>query len=524
MPQGATPPPHARWRRTLADTDDLRRPTSFPGGGSAAVSREEAPPLEPPARVVAPAVHPPRLGSAVVPLAVGAALFMEFVDSTALSTALPTLAGAFHSDPVHLKLALTSYLLALAVGVPASGWVADRVGPRRVFIAAMGVFLLGSALCGLSHSLTQLVAARVVQGLGGSMMTPVGRLIVVGSTPKERLVSAMTWFTTPALIGPLVGPMLSGLILAKFSWPWIFYINIPVGVLGAWAVTRYVPKLRQPDPGRFDAGGFVLSAMVISGVVVVSEIGGVNLVPVWVPVVMAVVTAAAAVAYWVHARRTERPAVDLRLFRHPTFSTSLLGGTLVRLGLGATPLLLPLLLQVGLGWTPAQSGLFTVLTAIGALATKTFVTRLIRRFGFRGVLMFSAVGTGVTTAAPALLAYHVSPWAVAPLILLGGLLRSMHFSSANTLAYAETSRQEVSAASTLSTVVQQVGLSLGVSFGGLVLHLTRGPAVGAALTPQSFVVPFILVGATSLVAAPVYLWLKPDAGSEIRGRQTPKPL
>lgn len=482
------------------------------------MSRDEAPPLEPPARMIAPAVHPQAAGSRLVPLAVGAALFMEFIDSTALSTALPTLATAFHSDPVHLKLALTSYLLALALGVPASGWVADRVGPRRVFIAAMGVFLLGSVLCGLSHSLTQLVAARIVQGLGGSMMTPVGRLIVVGSTPKAQLVSAMTWFTTPALIGPLLGPMLSGLILAKLSWPWIFYINIPVGLLGAWAVTRYVPKLRQPDPGRFDTGGFALSALVIAGVVVLGEVGGLNLVPVWVQAGLAVATAAGFLLYLRHARRTERPAVDLRLFRHPTFTTSLLGGTLVRLGLGATPLLLPLLLQVGLGWTPTQSGLFTVLTALGALATKTFVTRLIARFGFRRVLMFSAVGTAVTTATPALLALHVSPFAVAPLILLGGLLRSMHFSSANTLAYAETTREEVSRASTLSTVVQQVGLSFGVSFGGLVLHLARGPGAGAALTPDRFVLPFLLVGATSLVAAPVYLWLKPDAGSEIRGR------
>ncbi len=501
----------------MNDTEDLPRPTAAPGGGAAAVSRDEAPPLEPPARVVAPALHPQGATSVLVPLAVGSALFMEFIDSTALSTALPTLAGAFHSDPVHLKLALTSYLLALAVGVPASGWVADRIGPRRVFIAAMGVFLLGSALCGLSHTLTQLVAARVVQGLGGSMMTPVGRLIVVGSTPKARLVSAMTWFTTPALIGPLLGPMLSGLILARLSWPWIFYINIPVGLLSAWAVTRFVPKLRQPDPGRFDAGGFALSAVAIAGVVVVGEVGGLDLVPAAVQAAVAAATLAAAVLYVLHARRTPQPAVDLRLFRHPTFATALVGGALVRLGLGATPLLLPLLLQVGLGWSPTRSGSFTVLAALGALATKTFVTRLIARYGFRRVLILSAVATAVTTAAPALLAFHVSPWAVAPLVLLGGLARSMHFSSANTVAYAETTREEVSAASTLSTVVQQVGLSFGVSFGGLVLHLARG-AADAPLTADRFVTPFLLAGVTSLAAAPVYLWLRPDAGGEIRGR------
>ena len=443
---------------------------------------------------------------------------MEFIDSTALSTALPTLARELHSDPVHLKLALTSYLLALAVGVPASAWIADRFGPRRVFVTAMGVFLVGSVLCGLSHSLTQLVAARLFQGLGGSMMTPVGRQIVVGSSPRDKLVSAMTWFTTPAMVAPLLGPPLAGLILGVASWPWIFFVNVPVGLVGMAVVVRVVPRLQPPDPGRFDGWGFVLSALAITGMVVLGEVGGLNLVPVLAQWAVAGGLVAAIGLYLWHARRTPHPILDLSLFRHRTFTASLLGATLVRLGLGATPLLLPLLLQTGLGWTPEAAGLFTIFTALGAIATKTMVSRVIRTLGFRTVLIVSALGTAVTTAAPALFATATPIWVIAGGLLLGGLLRSMHFSAANTLAYDEVPPAQTGRASTLSTVVQQVGLSLGVSFGGLVLHLARGADAGAALTPERFVIPFILVGATSILALPVYLWLPRSAGAGIGGR------
>ena len=497
---------------------DDQTPATPVVSAAAAVTAEPAPPAEAPrARPVEGAVSAATARWA--PVAVGVALFMEFLDSTALSTALPTLARELHSDPVHLKLALTSYLLALAVGAPASAWVADRLGPRRVFLGAMALFLLGSVLCGCSHTLGQLVAARLVQGAGGSMMTPVGRLIVVGSSPRDRLVAAMTWFTTPAMAAPLLGPPLAGLILQVASWPWIFFINVPVGLLGMLAVVRYVPRLTQPDPGRFDTTGFGLSALAITAMVVLGEIGGLNLVPAWAQAATAVTLAASTALYLRHARRTARPILDLGLFRYATFRASLLGGTLVRLGLGATPLLLPLLLQTGLGWSPARAGLFTILTAVGLFVTKIVVGRTMRVLGFRTVLLVSAVGTAATTAVPALFATATPVWAIAIGLTAGGLLRSMHFSAANTLAYDEAPPDQVSRASTLSTVVQQVGLSLGVSFGGLVLHLARGADATAALTPDRFVVPFLLVGATSLLTVPVYLSLPADAGAGIGGRR-----
>ena len=502
----------ATWPRV--DRPHLINPTGADTG--AVASSAIAPAAERPRDVAPPATS--SWTANLIPLAVASALFMEFIDSTALSTALPSLARAFNSDPVHLKLALTSYLLALAVCAPASGWVADRYGARRVFICAMAVFLGGSALCGFSHSLPQLVGSRIIQGLGGAMMTPVGRLIVVGSAPRDRFVTAMSWFTMPAMVGPLLGPPLAGLVLGVASWPWIFFINIPVGILGMIAVARFVPKLQNDHPGRFDSPGFFLSALSITGIVFLSETAGVGLVS--LPVLLAALVTAviASVLFLRHVRRRERPVLELDLLKVDTFCASNVGGTLVRLGLGATPLLLPLLLQIGLGWSPVKAGLVTISQSFGALMFKPVAPAVIRRVGYKNVLVFSAVATGVTVAIPA--AFNASTPLIAMVVLLGlsGFIRSMHFTSSNALAYADIPKTKVSQASTLSTVLQQVSMSLGVSFGGLMLHLARGH--DGALTPEHFVMPFLVVGFTSLLAAPVYMRLRADAGAEIGGRAT----
>ena len=492
---------------------DSSRFVSGVGADTGAVGSSVAPPVERPR-----ADPPPSRGGLLdnlVPVAVASALFMEFIDSTALSTALPTLARAFHTDPVHLKLALTSYLLALAVFAPASGWVADRFGSKKVFLAAMAVFLAGSALCGLSRSLGELVAFRTLQGMGGAMMTPVGRLIVVGAAPRDRFVSAMSWFTMPALVGPLLGPPLSGLILGVADWPWIFYINIPIGVVGMGAVARLVPNLERPDPGRFDVVGFVLAALGIVGLTAVAETAGTGLAPWPVEVAVGLGGALSLILFVRHVRHTPRPVLDLSLLAIPTFRASMIGGTLLRLGLGATPLLLPLLLQIGFGWSPVKAGLLTISQTFGALALKPIAPQLLRKVGYRNVLVASAIGTGVCTALPA--AFHLMPEALIVLVLaVSGFIRSSHFTSANALAYADVSKSDVSQASTLSTVIQQVGMSLGVSVGGLTLHLARG---GGALTSDRFVMPFLVIGAISFLAAPVYLSLGKNVGSEIGGRK-----
>jgi EmrB/QacA subfamily drug resistance transporter len=463
-----------------------------------------------------PSPLPSRTGTRLIAIAVASALFMEFIDATALSTALPTLARAFAVDPIHLKLALTSYILALAVFTPASGWAAERFGSRRVFMAAMMVFLLGSALCGLSRNLEALVGSRILQGLGGAMMTPVARLIVVGSTPRDKLIGAMGWFTMPALLGPLMGPPLAGLVLTFADWPWIFYLNLPVGVLGMIAVMRFVPPgSRQPD-NRFDWAGFTLSATAISGLVVVAETAGLGLFP--LPVQLAILTLAvlAGWAYLRLAKRSARPILDLSLMRYPTYRASLLGGAFVRLGVGASPFLLPLLLQVGLGWTPLHASLVTIASGGGVLVARPFAAWNLKRVGFRTALAIALVMTAILTAAPGFFTAATPVWVMIVLMTLGGFSRSNQFIAANTIAYADVPESSVAAASTLAAVAQQVGLALGVSFGGLMLHLARG--ADGALTPDRFMLPYLAVGAVTLMALPLYLALDKDAGSSISGR------
>ena len=451
----------------------------------------------------------------LAPLAVASGLFMEFVDSTALSTALPTLSRVFHSDPVHLKLALTSYLLALAVFAPASGWVADRFGAKRVFQSAMAVFLLGSVLCGLARSLPELVAARLLQGAGGAMMTPVGRVIIVGSTPRQQLVRAMTWFTTPALVGPLLGPPLAGFILGIADWRWIFFINVPIGLLGMAAVGAFAPKLVVEQPGRFDTWGFVLTGIGITTLIVFAEVAGANLAPLWAQLAAAALAVSCLTLYARHAWQLARPILNIRLLSVTSYRASLLGGTLVRLGLGATPFLMPLLLQVGLGWSPAKAGLVTISTAAGAMSCKPVAAPILRRLGFRRTLLWTLVGTAILTGLPAVYREATPVWFMVAGLVFGGFVRSLQFTATNAMAYADVSRSELSQASTLSTVVQQIGMSFGVSFGALVLHLTRGH--DEALTSERFLLPFLIVGAITLLAVPVYWRLSPQVGANISG-------
>jgi EmrB/QacA subfamily drug resistance transporter len=353
----------------LADEDPV---VQLAAGGleTAPVESRAAPPID----NAEQALSTDRGFSRIAPMAIASALFMEFIDSTALSTALPTLAHGFHVDPVHLKLALTSYLLALAVVAPAGGWIADRFGAKRVFLMAMSVFLLGSIACGLSRSLSGLVAARVLQGCGGAMMVPVGRLIIVGSTPKANLVSAMAWFTTPALVGPLIGPPLAGFVLGVADWPWIFFINIPVGLVGMLAVSRFVPRLERPHPGRFDTLGFVLVAISISALVVLAETCGMGLLPLPTLLCLGGILLVAGGLFLRHVNRVAHPILDMRLLKHQTYRASLAGGTLVRLGVGATPFLTPLLLQVALGWSPVRAAFITIAGGFGAMCART-VTR-----------------------------------------------------------------------------------------------------------------------------------------------------
>src|SRR5664279_5622012 len=335
----------------------------------------------------------------IVPLIIAVALFMENMDSTVIATSLPAIAADIGTNPLALKLAITSYLLSLAIFIPASGWTADRFGARTVFRAAIAVFMLGSIGCALSSSLTDFVIARIVQGMGGAMMTPVGRMVLVRSISRRELVGAMAWVTTPALIGPVLGPPVGGFITTYATWHWIFLINVPIGLIGIALATRYIEDLRAEHRERFDLVGMVLAGLGIAGVAFGLSILGLNFLP-WTVVVALVVSGVCfIVAYLVHAKHTAIPALDLTLFRLPTFRASVLGGFLFRLGVGALPFLLPLMLQVGFGMTPFQSGMITFASAIGAMGMKMAVATVLRRFGFRTVLVINSLVSSVFLAA-----------------------------------------------------------------------------------------------------------------------------
>ena len=319
----------------------------------------------------------------LVPLIVACALFMENLDATVISTALPAIAQDLHQSPIQLKLALTCYLLTLAVFIPASGWFADRFGTRIVFRMAILVFALGSALCGLANSIQSLVAARALQGIGGAMMVPVGRLVILRTIPRPEFVGALAWLTIPALVGPVLGPPVGGFITTYFSWRWIFWINLPVAALGMILATLYVPNVKGERLSPFDYIGFVLSGVGLAALVAGSAAADVYGTPIWLVVGLFVTGVGSVILYVFHARRTEAPILDLRLLRYSTFRAGIVGGSLFRIGIGALPLLLPLLFQLGFGMTPLSSGLLTFVAAIGAMGMKTAAGAILKRFGFR---------------------------------------------------------------------------------------------------------------------------------------------
>jgi len=454
----------------------------------------------------------------IVPLIVAVALFMENMDSTVIATSLPAIAADIGTNPLALKLAVTSYLLSLAIFIPASGWTADRFGARTVFRAAIAVFVLGSIGCALSNSLTDFVVARIVQGMGGAMMTPVGRMVLVRTISKRELVGAMAWVTTPALIGPVLGPPVGGFITTYATWHWIFIINVPIGLLGIALATRYIPDVRAEQHTPFDLKGMVLAGLGIAGVAFGLSILGLNFLP-WTVVVALVVGGAIFIAaYLVHARHTKDPALDLTLFRIPTFRASVLGGFTFRLGIGALPFLLPLMLQVGFGKSPFQSGLITFASAMGAMGMKMAAVTFLRRFGFKTILVTNAIISAAFLATCAAFTEATPAAVMLGLLLVGGFFRSLQFTSINTIAYAEIEPARVSRATSLVSVGQQLSLSAGVAVGALAVELTVRFHGGGALAANDFPPAFLVVAAISALSALIFAQLAPDAGAELANR------
>ena len=455
----------------------------------------------------------------IIPLIVASALFMENMDATVIATSLPAIAADIGTSPLTLKLAITSYLLSLAVFIPASGWTADRFGARAVFSIAIGVFMVGSIGCALSTSVTDFVIARVIQGMGGAMMTPVGRLVLLRSIDKRALVNAMAWVTVPALIGPVIGPPLGGFITTYFSWHWIFLINVPIGLLGIFLAQRYIDPIRSDAPERFDLYGLVLAGVGLGGIAFGLSVAGLNLLPWQVIVALIGVGTVSMTVYVFHARRTASPVLDFSLMRLATLRASIIGGFLFRLGIGALPFLLPLLMQIGFGLSPFHSGLITFASAAGAMGMKTLAARIIRTFGFRNIMTVNAVVSAVFLAACALFTVQTPLLLIMIILLVGGFFRSLQFTAINTVAYAEVEPAQMSRATTLVSVNQQLALSAGVAVGAFSVETTMAIRHGIELAAGDFA-PAFLVVAVLAAASAYFFWQMPDdAGHEISGRQ-----
>jgi EmrB/QacA subfamily drug resistance transporter len=455
----------------------------------------------------------------IVPLIVATALFMENMDSTVISTSLPAIARALETNPLALKLAVTSYLLSLAIFIPASGWTADRFGTRNVFRMAIGVFVLGSIGCAASHSLEQFVLARIVQGVGGAMMTPVGRLILVRSIDKQLLVNAMSLVTIPALIGPICGPPLGGFITTFASWHWIFLINVPIGLAGIALVSRFIPNVYAEHQDPFDVLGFILSGLAIAGLAFGLSALGLEFLPTKIVVTLVAAGAFSAVAYVIHARRTPAPILDLSLLWLPTFRASIFGGFLFRLGIGALPFLLPLLLQVGFKLTPFQSGLITFTAALGAMFMKAAAASVLRRFGYRNVLVYNALISSAFLAACATFVQGMPFAAMVAILLSGGFFRSLQFTSINTIAYAEIEPAKMSRATSMVAAAQQLSLSTGVAVGALFVELMVRLRQSTTISINDFPPAFLFVSLLSASAVLIFARLPHDAGAELSGRK-----
>jgi len=464
-------------------------------------------------------IEPPRPYNRAVPLVVAVALFMENMDSTVIATSLPAIARALGTNPLALKLAVTSYLLALAIFIPASGWTADRFGARNIFRLAIIVFMVGSIGCALSRSLEEFVLARIIQGTGGAMMTPVGRLILVRSIDKRLLVNAMSLVTIPALVGPICGPPLGGFITTYASWHWIFLINIPIGLVGLAMATRYMPKVRAQPTVPFDFIGFVLSGLGVGGLAFGLSVLGLKFLPASIVVALLAVGVTASAAYIVYARRKPSPILDLRLFKLPSFRASIFGGFVFRLGIGALPFLLPLLLQIGFDLTPFQSGLITFTAAVGAIFMKAAVAGVLHRFGYRPVLIYNSLISAGFFAACASFVPGMPFAAMVAILLAGGFFRSLQFTAANTLAYAEIEPELTSRATTLVSVAQQLALSTGVAVGALIVELALRLKHGTAIAAEDFPAAFLVVGALSASSALIFARLPTEAGAELAGRR-----
>jgi EmrB/QacA subfamily drug resistance transporter len=456
--------------------------------------------------------------SVIIALIVASALFMENLDATVIATALPHMASTFGVTAVSLSIGMTAYLLALAVFIPISGWVADRFGQRSVFGSAIVVFTGASILCGLSNGPLGFTLARILQGMGGAMMVPVGRLAVLRSTEKRHLMRSIAYITWPGLAAPVLGPAVGGFISTYFSWRWIFLLNVPIGLLGLLLTAIFIPNSRASSRRPFDVPGFLLSGVALTCLMYGMEQVGQRQAD-WRVTLAALAGGVLAAALAIrHFRRAEHPLIDLSPWRIPTFRVTLDAGSLFVVSVSVSPFLLPLLFQLGFGLNAFAAGLLVLAYAAGNLGMKTVTTPILKRFGFRNVMIVNGLCTAATIAACSLLSPDTPRALIILVLVAGGLCRSMQFTSINTLAFADVPQPRMSSASTFFSMVQQMTIGLGIAFGAIALHaavLIHGNHTRLSLA--DFHVAFLLVSVLVLISVLYFIGIEPDAGREVSG-------
>ncbi|WP_127145795.1 MFS transporter [Pelagibacterium montanilacus] len=452
----------------------------------------------------------------IIPLVLAVALFMENMDATVIATSLPAIAADIGTTPIALKLAFTAYFVALAIFIPLSAWVADTFGAKRVFMAAIVVFIIGSIACAVSGSLLEFVFARFVKGMGGAMMTPLARLILFRTTPRTDLVNAMAWLTIPALVAPTMGPPVGGFLTTFLSWHWIFIINVPIGLAGLALIARYLPDVESDAPRPIDVPGFFLVAVAFAGTLFGLSLLSLPVLPLWVAIGSTVLGLGCGLVYWRHAWRAPVPLLDPRIFREPAFRASILGTSMFLIGVGAIPFLLPLMLQIGFGMTPFESGLVTFVGAFGALITKFFAKSLYSAIGFRTALMTAAVVSAVATGIKGTFTPETPIAVMMVLIFVAGLFRSAYFTGQHALGLSQIQDSEAGQATAISTVARPIATALGVALAGGVVELSAH-ARGGELALHDFQIAFFVVAAVSALAIIPFVRLNRDAGSEVSG-------
>ncbi len=452
----------------------------------------------------------------VVPLIVAFALLMQNLDSTALVTSLPLIAQSLGEPPLRLHMAITGYMLAFAAALPVSGWLADRFGARLIFRLAMAIFTLASVACGFSHSFEELIFFRLLQGIGGALMVPVGRLILVRAVPKSELVGAMALMGMPTIIGPLLGPVMGGFITTFASWRWIFWMNVPIGIVGIVLVTRFIDDVRETDVKPFDWKGFWLL-----GFGLVASLFGMDAVIARTsldPVSLGTLTAGliALALYVIHARKVKFPLIDLGLLKIPTFRATVTGGSLFRGAIGANPFLLPLMMQEGFGYSPFESGIITCCSAAGAFGMRTISKRVLRRFGFRNVLIWNSLIAAMLFACCGFFQPSTPQFVMMIVIFSGGVFRSLEFTAISAIAFAEIERAQMSQATSFSQMAQRLSMSLGVAFAAFLLHQFAGDPLHVPV--KAFQLTFAVIGFISAMASFAFWRLPHDAGAVLAGR------